>query len=271
LRADELSARKFSAGSVLLLIFMAIIAAAAIGARAAVEGRETALSASPLRGRVLLSAFTGGVALALSRPFLSVLATYLVVLFGNLKEEGLASRRRIDWGPPGCYLGAFALAFVVTISGFPSALATPIHRSEPLVDYAAGAVFVVWGLVSLLGLLSPGPATSVWRRVTGAGSAGVLGATTGAFIYHEVDPTYDSVFFLTANAVAVSHAPLTVAVFTTGLGLIYLAVGVVAVETASLARLDRKALLKVRTLCGVAAALIGLAILTQRFGAVLPR
>lgn len=140
-----------------------------------------------------------------------------------------------------------------------------------IVDSAGGAVFIVWRLVSLLGLLSPGPATSVWRRVTGAGSGGVLGATTGALIYHEVDPMYDSVFFSTANAVAASHAPLTVAVFTTGLGLIYLAVGGVAAETASPARLGRKALLKVRALCGVAAALIGLAILTQRFGAVLPR
>jgi hypothetical protein len=81
-----------------LLAAMGVIAGAVAVARLAVYGSETALSASPLRGYVLFSAFTGGVALAFSRPFLVVLVAYLTVLFGGLKKEGPAA-----YGP---WLGA---------------------------------------------------------------------------------------------------------------------------------------------------------------------
>jgi cytochrome c-type biogenesis protein len=226
-----------------------------------------------LRGFVRLSAFTGGVALAFSLPFLLVLVPYLTILFGNLKKDGpTSSRRWISWGPLGWYLGAFALAFVVTISGFPGAIATQIQRSEWLVNSGGGVIFLVWGLLVLLGLLPLGPdrhPPSVWRTVAGSGSAGVLGAATGAAFYHALDPVYDSVFFLTANAVAASHAPLTVAVFAAGLGLTYLATGIlITAEMASQARWARGILLAGRMLPGIAVALIGLAILTQRFGTI---
>jgi len=246
-----------------LLALIVIIAAAAAIARLAVYGSESALSASPLRGYVLLSAFAGGVALAFSRPFLLVLVPFLTVLFGGPEKEG--SRAAIY------FLGAFALAFVVTISGVPRALATPIHQSEWLFDPAGGVVFLVWGFVSFRDLLLPGPVHPtqlIWGRVVSSGSAGLVGATTGVLMYHELDPTYDSVFFFTANAVAASHAPLTVAVFTTGLGLTYLAAGGAATAAASRARWGRRVLVGGRGLAAIATALIGLAILTRRFGAV---
>jgi hypothetical protein len=237
---------------------MVTIAAAATVARAAVYG-----SGSSLGGYVLLSAFSGGVALAFSPPFLLVLVPYLAVLFAEPKSAGSAA--------PKSYLAAFALAFVVAISGLPSAVATPIHRSESLVDLVGGAIFLVWGLLAALGFVPGGvvpPATPVWGRVAGAESAAALGASTGALMYHELDPVYDSVFFFTANAVAASHAPLTVAVFTTGLGLIYLAAGSTATAMTSRVGWGRRVLAWGRPLLGIATTLIGVAILTRRFGAV---
>lgn len=245
---------------------------AVVLAREAVYGSGSSLSASPLRGYVLLSAFTGGVALAFSRPFLLVLVPYLTVLFGDLnRQKSGGSRRSIDWVPPACYLGAFALAFTLTISGFPRAIATLIHRSEWLVDPVGGLIVMGWGLLTIVGVLPPGPVRippPVWSPVVGAGSVGVLGATIGALVYHDLDPQYDSVFFFTANAVADSHAPFTVAVFTTGLGLTYLAAGGVAAALVFRSRWGRMALLVGRTVAGIATALIGLAAVTHRFGAI---
>ncbi len=253
-----------------LLGQIAGIAAAAAFAWWAVYGLGSVQSGSPLQGYVLFSAFMGGVALAFSRPFLVVLVPYLTVLFGGLKKEGLAAYGPwISWGPLGWYLGAFALAFVVTISGVPKTVATPIYRSEWLIDPAGGAVFLAYGFLAVLGLLPPGPAharSPAWRRVAGSSSAGVLGATAGILMYHGLDPTYDSVFFFTGNAVAASHAPLTVAVFTMGLGLIYLAAGGTAIAVASRARWGLMVFLGGRILAGLATVLIGLLILTGRFG-----
>ncbi len=87
-------------------------------------------------------------------------------------------------------------------------------------------------------------------------------------MYHELDPAYDSVFFFTANAVAASHAPLTVAVFSTGLGLTYVVAGGAATTMASRARWARRILHGGRMLSGIATALIGVAVLTHRFGAI---
>lgn len=248
------------------------IAAAAAFACWAVYGLGSVQSGSPLQGYVLFSAFMGGVALAFSRPFLVVLVPYLTVLFGGLKKEGLAAYGPwISWGPLGWYLGAFALAFVVTISGVPKTVATPIYRSEWLIDPVGGLVFLTWGLLAVLGLLPPSPAhasSSAWRGVAGSGSAGVLGATAGILMYHEIDPTYDSVFFFTANAVAASHAPVTVAVFATGMGLVDLAAAGVITAMASRARRAHRILLGARTLSAVATALLGFAILTRKFGAL---
>lgn len=246
-----------------LLALMVIVAAAATVARVVVYGWEPVPTASSLEGYILLSAFAGGVALAFSRPFLLVLVPFLTVLFGDAKKDG--PRAAI------CFLGAFALAFIVAISGVPRAIATLIYQSEWLVDPAGGVVFLVGGLLSAARLLPPSttdPTSSVWAGIVGSGPAGVLGATTGGLMYHELDPAYDSVFFFTANAVAASHAPLTVAVFSAGLGLPYVVAGGAATTMASRARWARRILRGGRMLSGIATALIGVAVLTHRFGAI---
>jgi hypothetical protein len=252
---------------------MAAIAVAAAGARWAVYGLGSVQSGSPLQGYVLFSAFTGGVALAFSLPFLLVVVPCLTVLSLRRPTEvgSSAFGERVNWGPLEFYLAVFAPAFVVTISGFPTALATPIYRSEWLIDPTGGALFLFWGGGVVMGLLPGEPGRSpspVWRRVVSQGPAGVLGASTGALMYHELDPAYDSVFFFTANAVAASHAPLTVAVFTIGLGLTYMAAGSVATAVASRARWGLMVLLVGRILSGIATVTIGLLVLTDRFGAI---
>ena len=44
------------------------------------------------------------------------------------------------------------------------------------------------------------------------------GLALGLALFHDTDPTFDSVFFATGTAVAASHAPLTVAAFVVALG-----------------------------------------------------
>jgi cytochrome c biogenesis protein CcdA len=242
----------------LLALLVAIGAAAAV-ARAVVYGS----GASALGGQVLVSAFVGGLALAFSLPFLLVLFPFLTVLFAEDTNAGpLAST---------AFLGTFALAFLVTISGLPGFIAAPMYQSEWLVDPAGGMVFVIWGLLSFAGLSPVGPlwaSPSLSRRLLRPFSALVFGLSTGALMFHELDPAYDSVFFATANAVAASHSPVTVAVFTAGLGLTYLALARLTAAMASRVSWSRAVFAAGRMASGIATAVIGVAILTQRFDAI---
>ena len=141
----------------------------------------------------------------------------------------LFSGRTTEWASSALYFAAFAAAFVLTISGVPAASATPTRHS----------IFAV-----------------------------ALGGSTGALMYHELDPAYDSVFFATGNAVAASHAPATVVLFTTGLGVAYLAAGGAVRALVARQRWGRRGAVGGRALAGVATALLGLAILTGRFRVV---
>lgn len=254
------------------LLVLTIVIAVAATAAAVVYSPGRAPSVSPLRDNVPLSAFVGGVALAFSRPFLLVSVPFLTVLFKAARTKRAArSGPGADWAPPITYVATFALAFVVTISGAPGAIAAPIHRSDAILDPAGGVVFLVAGVMTVLGLGSQDAANSsapTWRRGVHVGYGGVLGAMAGAVMYHELDPAYDSVFFATANAVAASHAPATVALFTLGLGITHLAAGMVAIGLIARTRRSRGALAGGRALSGAATALIGLALLTGRFGAI---
>ncbi len=256
----------------MLLVLTTVIAGAVATAAAVVYGPSPAASASPLRDNVLLSAFVGGLALAFSRPFLLVSVPFLTVLFRAASAARVVgSGPRAEWAPPITYVTAFALTFVVTISGAPGAIATAIHRSESIVDPAGGVVFFIAGVVTVLGLGSRDPADSsapTWRRGVDVGYGGALGAMAGAVMYHALDPAYDSVFFSTANAVAASHVPATVALFTFGLGITYLAAGMVVMGLIARTRRRRGALSGGRALSGAATALIGLALLTGRFDAI---
>lgn len=234
------------------LIVLVTIGAVTAAANSAVYGRPPA---SVLEGSVLLVALVGGTALAFSRPFLLVAIPYLSVLLGG---------RTAGW-PSALYPTVFALTFVIAISGVPAALATPIHRSEWLVDPIGSLVLVAAGLYALAGGSPSAPVRrheSGWRRADRWLVPGLLGAAVGALMYHELDPAYDSVFFATGNAVAASHAPVTVALFTAGLGLAYVASGS---ALRGLLGCQPWADAAVRALAGVATALLGVAILIGGF------
>ncbi|MGH7326697.1 MAG: hypothetical protein ACREJ9_18915 [Candidatus Rokuibacteriota bacterium] len=230
---------------------LALLAAAAVAGTAIVAVYAPGM---PLRGYVGLAALAGGAALAFTRPFLLVFVPYLAVLL-----EGRAR----DLIGPALYLGAFALAFVVTISGAPAAVATPIHRSERLVDGAGGLIFLVAGAVASMGARRA--RTLEWRPAGRWAFSTVLGATAGLLMYHELDPVYDSVFFATANAVPASHASPTVALFAVGLGAVYLIAGGATRRLVAPLRGGDTVLRAGRALSGLATALLGLAILTGRF------
>lgn len=240
-------------------VLLLVVGAGAVVAAAAVYGSG---AGSPLEGSVPLAALAGGVALAFTRPFLLVSIPYVMVIFGGMTSK---------WAPSALYLAAFAVAFVVTISGVPAAVASPVHRSEWLVNPIGGLILVAAGVMALVGG-SPRPPfhhrESGWRGVGRWMAPGVLGATVGALMYHERDPAYDSVFFATGNAVAASHAPVTVALFTTALGATYLIGGSAARALVERHRWGHRILMGGRTLAGAGTALLALAILTGRFSVV---
>jgi len=216
----------------------------------------------PLQGYVGLAALAGGAALALTRPFLLVLAPYLAVLLDG---------RGLDLRGPVLYLGGFASAFIVTIGGMPKPIATTVYGAERLVDAVGGLIFLLLGVLAVL---------RAWRsdfsRPRGAKGRAILqwtvpaalGVTTGALMYHELDPTYDSVFFATANVEAASHAPLTVALFTAALGSVYLVGGAATRALIAKARGGEAILRAGQVVAGLATAALGLALLTDRFPTV---
>lgn len=250
------------------LVSGSLVAAAALVAHGLVYRWEPLLSGPPLRGHVWLSGLLGGVGLAFSRPFLLVLVGFLTVLFHALRGSPAPGRCRCC-GALGGYLGAFALAFVATISGTPAALAAAIYQSEWTIHRVSGVILLVWWPAWHLGRLPVRSRASVWARVLEMGCASILGAAIGALLYHELDPVYDSVFFATSNAVAASHAPITTTLFAAGLGLTYLGVGgTVLAPMVAGTSWGRGLVLGGRTLTGLATALVGLAVLSDRFGTV---
>ncbi len=222
-----------------------ILAAAVLAAGAhALVYAGGASEVSVLRGRVLVAGFVGGWALAFTRPlFLLLLIPFATVV--SLRARGRAAfTPRRPWLPPALFLIGFSLTFVVAISGAPDLVARVIYRAHSLIELAVGGLLVLWGALVAVRVPALVEARSGWF-------AAGLGVATGLLFYHELDPSYDSVFFATGNAVASSHAPLTVAAFSTALSVLYF---VVAAQAA------RWRLSAGRTLAGAATALVGVAV-----------
>ncbi len=216
----------------------------------------------PLQGYVGLAALAGGAALAFTRPLLLVLAPYLTVLL-----EGRGPELR----GPVLYLVGFASAFIVTIGGMPKAIAAAIYGAERVVDVVGGLIFLLLGVLAVIRAWRfdlSWPRGAKGRGILRWTSAAALGLTTGALMYHELDPTYDSVFFATANAKAASHAPITVALFTTALGSVYLVAGGAARALVAKTRAGDTILRAGQFAAALATALLGLALLTGRFSTV---
>lgn len=210
----------------LLAIPALLIVTAAASAWWLLFGAGADPAATPLAGRVLLSALMGGAAVAVSLSVVPVLAPFVAVV-----SDSVGGR----WGTYGTlrarapravgFLVGFAIAFVVTISGTPPAVASLVYKSGPIVHPAGGAVLLLYGLAAMIqtALAREGAwGRRRWPPWIGPATAALFGLVTGLVLAHELDPVYDSVFFVTGNAVAASHAPLTVGMFTLGQGLVVL-------------------------------------------------
>lgn len=173
------------------------------------------------QGRVLLAALAGGWALGFTRPFVLVLLPFASVIGLRSPHAPGARPPQGAWLAPAAFLAGFALAFSVAISGAPDALARAIYAAHGATERVLAALVALWG--ALIAVRVP----AAIAAQPGPWAAG-LGTVTGLVFYHELDPSYDSVFFATGNAVAASHAPLTVGVFATALAGLYLAVALVA-------------------------------------------
>jgi hypothetical protein len=224
--------------AILGLLTIAIIAG---GAHALVYGGGVA--SSMLKGRVLVTAFLGGWALAFTRPLLLLMVPLTTVIWLRTGRQG-ASRPQSPGLSPALFLIGFSLTFVVAISGAPDMIARAIYRAHKLLEIGVGALLVLWGALVAVRVPALIDARPGWW-------AGALGGAAGLLFYHELDPSYDSVFFATGNAIASSHAPLTVAAFATALSVLYLVVAV---------QVGRWRLPVGRALGGAATAVIGVAV-----------
>ncbi|HBH03617.1 MAG TPA: hypothetical protein DDZ42_17140 [Candidatus Rokubacteria bacterium] len=238
------------------LTWMLAVGALAAGAYTLVYSGGAA-GAGVLRGRVLLAAGLGGWALAFTPPLLVLLVPLATTVWLGAPER--PSGPRWPWAPPALFLAGFSLTFVVAIGGVPDPLARAIYRAHhPLGEVTLGGLLLLWGLAVTVRV------PSHVRARAGSYAAG-LGVAMGLVRYHELDPSFDSVFFATGNAVASSHAPLTVAVFSTALSVLHFVVA----ATASRWRLPAA-----RALAGAGTVVLGAAVAGSGLGtagAILPR
>ena len=235
------------------LTWMLAVGALAGGAYALVYSGGAA-GAGVLRGRVLLAAGLGGWALAFTPPLLVLLVPLATTVWLGTPERG-SSGPRWPWAPPALFLAGFSLTFVVAIGGVPDPLARAMYRAHhPLGEVALGGLLLLWGLAVTVRVPPHVRARSGWY-------AAALGVAMGLARYHELDPSFDSVFFATGNAVAASHAPLTVAVFSTALSVLHFVVA----ATASRWRLPAA-----RALAGAGTAVLGAALAGAGLGTAGP-
>ena len=227
-----------------------VVAGVAVSAYAVVYAAGMG-EAAVLRGRVLVAALLGGWALAFTRPLLVVLIPFATVVWLGPREPTVSSPRW-SWRPPALFLAGFSLAFVVAIGGAPALVAQSIYRAHEVIETAAGSLLGLWGALVAVRVPVLVEARSGWW-------AAGLGVTVGLLFYHELDPSYDSVFFATGNAVAGSHAPLTIATFSTALSVLYVAAALSAGRWRPPAG---------RSIAGAATALLGVAVAGGWFATV---
>lgn len=157
-------------------------------------------------GGELLYALVGGVALAFSVPTLPLVVLYLTVLFasGRAPTE-LDVDQRVALLPAALFLLGFVSAFVITISGVPSVISWTIYEGKLIIN-AIGAVsvtlygFKVFETSGLIGNLRFIRAPKGSKGITLVAPP-VLGFLAGLLLFRRLDPSYDSVFFLTGERV----------------------------------------------------------------------
>jgi len=180
-------------------------------------------------GDELFYAFVGGVALAFSAPTLPLLVLYLTILFTAVEAPYELTRgRRIVLMQASLFLLAFASVFIIGISGVPILIANSIYKGEKIINIIGGILIALYGFKALNGwafVTAFLRFTPLAKRRRGLHllEAPMIGFIAGLLLFPYLDPPYDSVFFLTGRAGALSHHPLSVSSFGLGLSIMYVA------------------------------------------------
>lgn len=254
-----------------LVVPATLIVVSALNSWWFVFGSGIAAADSPLAGKVLLAALMGGGGGVLSAGAMLVLAPLAAVVGATVRAgvwDSTAERRRTSRGI--AFLAGFAAGFVVVISGTPAAVAGLVYGFHHRIELAGGTLLLLYGIAVVaqpIWTRTRGPRAVRWPAWMGAAGAGLLGLATALVLAHELDPLYDSVFFRTGNAVAASHAPLTVTVFVLGLSLVVSSLGVLTLF-AGHPVVGRWVLGGLRMTGGLVTVSVGAALLSGQFGTI---
>ncbi|MEK6600260.1 MAG: hypothetical protein AABZ09_00120, partial [Candidatus Binatota bacterium] len=222
-------------------------------------------------GEEPLYALVGGAALALSVPMLPLLVLYLTSLFTLRKGSSeLDEPHKATMIPATFFLLTFVTAFVVTISGTPYVLASAIYKGKGIINLAGGILVVFFGLKAFIesGLIASLRLVHLSKSKRWIlAEAPIVGFMAGLLLFHYLDPFYDSVFFFTGRAGALSHHPISIISFGLGLSAIYLALAyafsllIVSMPTA-------KSIAWVRGILGVLTLSLGFSLATGKFSSM---
>lgn len=248
-----------------------------VGARGLLQWLATDRPRSTGLASVLGVGWLGGAATAISLPAIPILSLLL-----SLVGASVVLRSRAGDGAELILRGAtvtasrvslgLGVALIVTLSGFPSFYANPIYAGKQWVDGITGLLLLSAGLILLYEVIG----LRVGRSLAALAARGVpwlseiLGLTLGLAIYHDLDPTFDAVFFGAGMIVPASHSPWTVGFFSAGLAAVYVPLALTLASAAAASgqwsRWTRSPTLVAATavLC-LAVAIIGLGLLTGTY------
>ena len=177
---------------------------------------------------VLGVAWLGGAATAISRPGVPILILLLSlvgasVVLGIRAGDPRESLQRVASVAATRVCLGLGVALIVTLSGFPSFWADPIQAGKRWADRVTGLLLLGTGLILLRGVIGLRARGS--RRGFGARSvpwlSEIMGLALGLASYHDLDPTFDAVFFGAGMIGPASHSPWTVGIFSAGLTAVY--------------------------------------------------
>lgn len=248
-----------------------------VGARGLLQWLATDRPRTPGLASVFVVGWLGGAATAISLPGVPILIL-LLSLVGARVVLGIRAGDAAELLLRGAAVVAtrvclgLGVALIVTLSGFPSFWANPIYAGTRWVDGLTGLLLLSAGLILLceiIGLrVGRGRGGFAARSVPWLGE--ILGLALALAIYHDLDPTFDAVFFGAGMIVPASHSPWTVGFFSAGLAAVYVPLALTLASAAAASgqwsRWTRSPTLVAATavLC-LAVAIIGLGLLTGTY------
>ena len=222
-------------------------------------------------------AWLGGAATAISLPAIPVLTVLLPLVGGSVI---LGMRAGDSETPEHIVRGAavaatrvclgLGVALIVTLSGFPSFWANPIYAGTRWVDGLTGLLLLGAGLILLCALAGFRGGGSRRGFITWwvPWLSEIVGLALGLAIYHDLDPTFDAVFFDAGMIAPASHSPWTVASFSAGLAGVYVPLAM-ALASAALAGagMEKRSWVAVTitAVLGLVVAIMGLGLVTDMY------